>query len=317
MDLLLIAPATANTISKIACGIDDTTVTTFATTAIGSKIPVIIVPAMHSSMYEHPIIQENIKKLEKKDLNVEILKPMKSEKKHKMPSIDDVVTYVIRKLYNNDLVNKRVLVIAGATAETVDDMRVLTNRSTGYTGLALSKLAFLRGGAVTLWLGKSSIQPPGYIPIEEFVTVNKLKDKVSKLKTSGPRAFQIIIVCAAISDYTSKNPKIGKISSGKDKLELELVPTPKILKIIRQKAPKSYLVGFKAEANLSEQQIVNKAKARLKEWNLNLIVAKDLSKVTTKTNQIIIIHRDNKIKRIKGEKEHLADKILNEIVASY
>jgi len=316
-DLLLIAPCTANTISKIACGIDDTTVTTFATTAIGSRIPVIIVPAMHSSMYDHPVIQNNIKKLEKKELNIEILKPKIAEKKHKMPSIEDVVIHVIRKLWKNDLAKKRVLIIAGSTAEAIDDMRVLTNRSSGKTGLALAQNAYLRGAETILWLGKSSITHPSYIKCESFETVKDLKNKVNNLKGQGSTAFQIIIICAAISDYTPQEAISGKLPSGKAKLELKLVPTQKIIKIARQKAPKSYLVGFKAEAKISEKELAKKATQRLMDWKLNMIVANDLAKVTNKSNQILIITRDKKQIKAIGDKEIIAERIFDVILKNY
>lgn len=313
-DLLLIAPCTANTISKIACGIDDSTVTTFATTAIGSKIPVLIVPAMHSSMYEHPIIQENIKKLDKKELNIEIIKPIKAEKKHKMPSVEEVVLLAIRKLWKNDLVKKRVLIIAGATAEAIDDMRILTNKSSGNTGLELAKMAYLRGAETILWLGKSNITAPRFIKCESFETVTDLKNKVINLKNSGTSAFQIIVICAAISDYKPKKTISGKLPSGKEKIELTLIPTQKIIKLARQKAPNSFLVGFKAEANVSEKQLVKKAITRLVDWKLNMIIANDLVKVTNNSNQILIINSDKGMTKAAGDKEILAEHIFDGIL---
>jgi len=128
-DLLLIAPATANTISKIAVGIDDTPVTTFATTALGSGIPVMISPAMHGSMIKHSIIQENIEKL--KSIGVEFIAPREEENKAKIANNDMIVTSVIRRLHKNDMVDSRVLIISGSTVEHIDDMRVITNTGTG------------------------------------------------------------------------------------------------------------------------------------------------------------------------------------------
>jgi phosphopantothenoylcysteine decarboxylase/phosphopantothenate--cysteine ligase len=127
-------------------------------------------------------------------------------------------------------------------------------------------------------------------------------------------AFDIIIVCAAISDYKANKQIQGKLASGKKLLKLELVPTTKIIKIIRKRCPKSYLVGFKAESNETEKRIINKAHERLTEWKLNMIIANDLMKVTNKTNQIIIINPDKSYIKVKGDKELLAEHIFNEIL---
>jgi phosphopantothenoylcysteine decarboxylase/phosphopantothenate--cysteine ligase len=315
-DLLLIAPCTANTISKIACGIDDTTVTTFATTAIGSKMPVIIVPAMHSSMYDHKIVQDNIKKLENMDLNIEFINPSRAENKRKLPAIDEIVSGVIRRLWKPDLGGNKILIIAGATAEPIDDMRILTNKSTGYTGIALARLAFYRGGDVTLWLGKSSEAPPDYIDTDRFGTVDELKTKVSKMNKTKRDSYDIIIVCAGISDYTIPKTLTGKLPSGKSKLELKLIPTTKIIELIRKKAPKSILVGFKAEANQPEKKIIENAHGRLSKWKLDMIVANDITKTKTKTNEIIIITPNRKQIKIQGKKETLADTIFDSILAA-
>jgi phosphopantothenoylcysteine decarboxylase/phosphopantothenate--cysteine ligase len=325
-DMLLIAPCTANTISKIANGIDDTTVTTFATTAIGSKIPIFIVPAMHSCMYEHPIIQENIWKLSNKNLNIEIINPILSENKYKLPSHNEIISRVIKKLWKGDLLKKRVLIIAGATVEKIDDMRVLTNQSTGATGIALAMQAFLRGADVELWLGAATLQPTEFIKYERFQNVGDLKSKVmclndnlrngKKVGKSGVnnKNFDIIIVCAAISDYTPSSKIQGKLPSGKKSIELKLVPTEKIIKIIRKKTPNSFLMGFKAESGLSEKELIEKATQRLKDWQLNMIGGNDLANVTEKSNHIIIIQSDKKPIHVKGDKNIIGERIFNEIV---
>lgn len=316
-DLLLIAPSTANTISKIANGIDDTTVTTFATTAIGSGIPLMIVPAMHGSMYEHPILIENMKKLKDNKLNIEFIEPIKAEQKYKIASINEIVSRVIRKLWKPDLKKNKVLIIAGSTSEAIDDMRVITNRSTGVTGLELANMAFLRGAEVKLWLGKADVLPQNYLNCERFSSVNDLKEKISETNCKPGKQvghlgdFQIIIVCAAISDYTPLKKLSGKVPSGKKKLSIDLIPTPKIIELIRKRAQKSYLVGFKAESKLSEQKLIEKAYQRKTEWNLDLIVANDLSKVSKNSNQIYIIHSPKKFTKLKGNKEHLAEQIFD------
>jgi phosphopantothenoylcysteine decarboxylase/phosphopantothenate--cysteine ligase len=314
-DLLLIAPCTANTISKIACGIDDSTVTTFATTAIGSKIPIMIFPAMHGSMYEHPIIQDNIKKLGDRRLNIEVIQPEKVENKWKLASNDEIVARVIRKLWKNDLKSKRVLIIAGATGEPLDDIRILTNKSTGGSGIALANVAYLRGSEVSLWLGRSTIQPPSYLNCKRFDSIDELGRMVSKLSSSRNKTFQIIINCAAISDYKVSKPYTGKLPSKIKNVDLKLVPTPKIIEKIRKKLPKGYLVGYKAEAKTDKKKIIEKAYKRLNDLKLDLIIGNDLAKVTSKTNEILIIHPDKNVVSVNGEKELLAERIFDEILS--
>jgi phosphopantothenoylcysteine decarboxylase/phosphopantothenate--cysteine ligase len=313
-DLLLIAPCTANTISKIANGIDDTTVTTFATTAIGSKIPILILPAMHGSMYEHPIIQKNINKLENKKLNIEFLQPTKSENKYKLPSNEEIIAHIIRKLWRPDLKNKRVLIISGATVEKIDDMRILTNRSTGATGVALAEQAYLRGAEVSVWVGNSTKRLSSYLDTQYFQSTSELKVMVSNLTGSGKNFYDIIIVCAAISDYTMAEPKKGKITSGKKALKLELKPTDKIIPIIVKRSPKSFLVGYKAEAKIKETELLNRAKDRLVKWKLNMIVANDLENVTEDKTKIIIINSNLDSIKKSGKKSEIAEAIFDQII---
>jgi phosphopantothenoylcysteine decarboxylase/phosphopantothenate--cysteine ligase len=160
-DLLLIAPATANTISKMACGIDDTPVTTFATTAMGTGIPVIVVPAMHYSMMAHKIVLENIRKLEKH--GVVFLESKVDESKVKMPSIDYIVSSVFATIGLRNLAKRDVLVIAGSTEEPIDDIRVVTNRSSGETGVELARAAHERGAEVELLMGRCDTELPEHI----------------------------------------------------------------------------------------------------------------------------------------------------------
>lgn len=300
-DLLLIAPSTANTISKIACGIDDTSVTTFATTALGSNIPVMIVPAMHSSMYNHLIIKENIKKLE--NIGVEFIGPIFLEKKAKMLGIDEIVAHVTRKIGKQDFVKKKILIISGSTEEAIDDIRVIANRSSGRIGIELAKCAFERGANVHLWMGRSTENIPSFVPSKRFKCVEDLTKMVNKLD------HDIVVVPAAISDYIIKKRE-GKISS--KTLTLNLKKAPKIIELIRKRS-NCYLVGFKAESNLSKNKLINKAYTRLKDVPMDLIVANDVKDVSTDKNHVYIIDRNKEIIEIDDSKLIIADKILDKI----
>ncbi|MEW6069380.1 MAG: bifunctional phosphopantothenoylcysteine decarboxylase/phosphopantothenate--cysteine ligase CoaBC [Candidatus Thermoplasmatota archaeon] len=302
--LLLIAPCTANTISKIACGIDDTPVTTFATTALGSKIPILIVPAMHASMYEHEIVQENIKKL--KALGIEFIEPKLEEGKAKFPGIEEIVARVIRKIGKNDFQNKKILVIAGSTKEPIDDVRYITAKSTGKTGIEIAKSAFQRGAEVKLFYGYAAEPAPDYIITEGFESIEDLKAKLKNLN------FYDAIICpAAISDYIPER-EAGKLSSEKERLSLSLHRAPKILELIR-KNYKKYLVGFKLESNVSKKELLERAYKKLKNEKLDLIVANDFKNISYESSEVLIIDRNKNVIVAKGRKEEIANRILDKI----
>jgi len=304
VDLLLISPCTANTISKIALGIDDTPVTTFATTAIGSGISIAIVPAMHLSMYNHKIIQENIDKC--KRMGVSFIDPVIQGNKAKMPSVDEIVEYMIRKIGKHDLEKKNILIIGGATAESIDDIRILTNRSSGKTAVALANNAFERDANVELWYGHAKEDVPSHISVKNFETV---EDLLNLLKNDDMK-FDIIIVCAAIANYIPKKQN-GKIPSGKDKLDLELSPAPKIIQEIRLIAPKSKIIAFKVEE--SKKNLKEKSYQLLKKNQLDIVIANTVSAFGKDENEILIINKKGESIHKKGKKEGLADYILDMI----
>ena len=303
VDALLISPCTANTISKIAHGIDDTTVTTFASTALGSKIPILIVPAMHISMYNHKIIQENIKKC--KQVGIVFIGPLLVKTKAKMASHEEIVASVIRKIGKQDLEKKKILVIGGATAEPVDDIRLFTNRSSGKTAVSLVKNAYERGAAIELWYGHAKESIPSYITVKSFETVDDLRNLV---KTNNLKQFDCIILCAAIGDYLPKKYK-GKIPSGKKKLIVELSPTPKIIQAIKSKAPKVKLIAFKVEQ--SKKTVEKKAFELLQKNKLDAAIGNTVSAFGKDENEIWIVDKRGKNLHKKGKKEELTNIILD------
>jgi phosphopantothenoylcysteine decarboxylase/phosphopantothenate--cysteine ligase len=305
-DILLICPCTANTISKIAHGIDDTTVTTFATTALGSKIPIIIVPAMHISMYDHSVIQKNIENCKK--IGIKFIDPIIEKNKAKIVEIEEIVSNVIRETGEKDFANKYILIIGGPTAEPIDDVRIISNKSSGKTAVNLSKNAFFRGANVELWYGPGIEYVPNYIKKISFETI---KDIIELLKTSDLKKFDIIILCAAISDYIPKKQK-GKIPSGQEKLIIELIPAPKIISEIRKKAPNSKIIGFKLEEN--QEKISEKAMNLLNKNHLDLVVGNTISGFEKNKNEIWIFDKKGKSTYKKGDKEELSDFILNSII---
>jgi len=308
VDLYLIAPCTANTISKIVTGICDTTVTLFASTAIGSGIPLMILPAMHGSMYDHPSIKANMRKL--KDLGADIIEPVISERKAKMANVDIVVEHVLRAFGSKDLIGKKILIIAGSTAESMDDVRMITNRSSGMTGVALAINAFRRGGEVELWYGRAKAEPPYFIKTKYFESVDNLMGLVDY---SNLYRFDIIINCAAISDYTVKKER-GKIESRTKKLVIELTPTPKVIEQIKKNAMESYIVAFKLESGLTNKKLIDVATKRLNELDIDMIIANDFEEVQGEKGRVHIINRNKSVKTIEGRKTENANEIFNEIL---
>ncbi len=297
-DLVLIAPATSNTIAKVATGIDDTVVTTFAQNALGAGIPILIAPAMHETMYANPLIAAHIKTLEA--LGVEFIAPRFEEDKAKLADLDEIVARVIRRIGTRELAGKRVVVITGSTAEPIDDVRIVTNRSSGETGIELARAAFEKGADVELWLGRHHVATPAYLPSRAFETTDDLAALAETLEAD------VCVVPAAISDFAPRKAR-GKIPSRKGGITLDLQPTPKVLPALRKRA--KVLVGFKAEAGLSRAELKGRAMDLLKEAKLDLVVANDVARVGKGTTAVLIVDKKGGAEGFEGTKALAAEKI--------
>ncbi|MBS3778241.1 MAG: bifunctional phosphopantothenoylcysteine decarboxylase/phosphopantothenate--cysteine ligase CoaBC [Candidatus Thermoplasmatota archaeon] len=303
VDLVLIAPSTANTISKIALGIDDTAVTTFATTAIGSHRPIIIVPAMHLSMYDHNIVQENVTKL--KEQGIEFVDPFFKDNKAKLASNERIVARVIHRIGPNQLKDKNVLIIGGSTEEAIDDVRCVTNKSSGETAIALAKNSFFQGAKVSLWYGQSKKTIPSFIPTQRFQSINHLKNL---LDTETLISFDIIFVCAALSDYIPEK-HVGKIDSTAETLTINCKKADKILPLIRKKASKSKIIGFKLA--ISKNNAIAKAQELLSSVPVNVVVANTITSLDSKKQKVWIISNSKDVTEYSGLKDDVALQILS------
>jgi len=309
-DAMVIYPATANIISKISLNIADNIVNTTATMFFEKK-PIFIVPAMHQNMLD--TITNHLNNLKNKK-NIYIVSPKMEEEKAKVPSIEDVVLDVIEKLSwknndNNKNKSKKVLILSGGTAEFIDKVRVISNLSSGKTGYLLAE-AFCRDGfdvEVIHALGK---EPPYYVKSHKVLTAKEMLNKALELGKDA----DIIISCAAISDFTPEEQIEGKIKSDKD-VVIKLKRNPKVLAELRKAFPDKIIVGFKAEYGLEKEELVDIATKKLKEYNLNFIVANDLSKhyFGDDYNEVILIGKD-KLKEFKGKKSEIMEKIKDEII---
>lgn len=266
-DLILVAPATANVISKFAYKIADNPINTLLLTASGYNTPIVFVPSMHQSMYR--AVDENIQKLKKE--GVVFMEPKQEENKAKFPSVDDIVLQAQKATSAGGLEGRSVLVTAGGTYEDIDPIRGITNRSSGKMGVELAKEAFRRGADVTMITGRVEVEIPkvfNHIKIESSrVMAKALEENLIN--------HDVFIAAAAVSDFTVEK-NTSKISSSSDET-LKLKPAPKIINQAKEHNPAVYLVGFKAEYGVSRDKLVESAKKRMRESGADLMVANDVA----------------------------------------
>ena len=298
-DLLLIYPATANTVSKIANGIDDTPVTSMATVAIGAGIPIAIAPAMHDSMYSNPAVADNIERL--RSWGISFIGPRRDGVRAKVASKEEVVAWTFKILSRNFFHGKRLLVIGGRSEEPIDSMRIITNRSTGTMAVELAKRAFERGAEVELWMGGCSVELPDYIPTRRFETVSDLIGMVRDIDHDA------VLVPAALADFAPHDVSVGKIPS-EEGFGLDLDPVPKVLPLIRTRC--DVIIGFKAESGLSREELAGRARSRLELYNLAAVVANDIDVVGRKSSAAILVTKNDAMD-ISGTKAEVSDAILD------
>ena len=299
-DLILVCPSTANTIGKIAGGIDDTPVTTVVTTALGEKIPVVIVPAMHEPMYRHPFVLENIQKLKKAGITV--MMPRLEEGKAKIPENADIYQTVCSVLADKALLKgKKILITAGRTVEYIDPVRVITNNSSGKMGFALAQAAADMGAEVTVVYGKGSVECTSGFKVVRVDTADDMKKAVEKELKSGK--YDMMVASSAVGDWKPVEMSKEKISTrGNKKLVLELVPTVKIIDGIKKKFPKVFLVAFRALHDLPEKELLSDGKRRMKIADADMIAVNDVSKpgqgFETDTNAMLAVTKDGEVTKL-------------------
>jgi phosphopantothenoylcysteine decarboxylase/phosphopantothenate--cysteine ligase len=315
VDLVMIAPATANTIGKVANGIDDTPVTTTVTSAIGSGIPLVVVPAMHESMYDHPAVIENIEKL--KGMGAIIVSPRLEEAKAKIPTVKTIVDHVLAVLGPKDLEGKRFVVTAGPTRGWIDRVRFITNPSTGKMGIAVAQELLSRGAKVSLIVGPISESVPDQTKVERVITSKEMLESVlselSKHKIDG------FVSAAAVLDYEPSEKIDSKMASGAEDLSVKLVSTKKIIEEARKKQNNLFIVGFKVESGVSDKELDARAREKIKAGICDLVVANDEQKkgvaFGSDTNEVLIVGSKNFAKHVPlAPKREIARQIVDVIV---
>ncbi len=311
-DLFVIAPATANVIGKISCGIADDLLTTVV---MATQAPLLLAPAMNIHMYENPIVQENLRKLRR--IGYQIMAPAEGylacgyEGKGRLPEPSSILEEIKRLLKKKDLGGERILITAGPSREPLDPVRYFSNRSSGKMGYALARVALRRGAEVMLVSGPTALDPPTGAQLIRVSTASEMRQAVHD-------AFQwctAVIMAAAVADFRPVEVLTRKIKRGQGVLEVRLEPNPDILQELGANKNGRMLVGFAAET----EELLANAEKKLREKNLDMIVANDVtaegSGFDGDTNIATIVDRDGISRALPlMSKEELADHIYDHLI---
>lgn len=311
-DVVLVAPASADVIGKMAAGIADDMLTT---TILACKCKKIVAPAMNTNMYENPVVQANLKKL--KEFGMEVIEPASGmlacrvEGKGKLPSEEVLLEYILREIqFEKDMTGKKVLVTAGATQEAIDPVRYITNHSTGKMGYALAKIAMRRGADVTLITAPTNLPAPLFADVVPVVSAQEMFDAV---KERAPQ-MDIIIKAAAVADYTPVSVSDEKIKKKDGDLSLPMRRTTDILAYLGEhRKPGQFICGFSMET----ENLVENSKKKLQKKNADLIVANNLrdegAGFGTDTNVVTLVMEEGIVELPCMSKEEVAEAVLDAI----
>lgn len=312
-DVVMIAPASANVIGKLANGLADDMLTT---TVMACRCQKILAPAMNTAMYENPVVQDNIRKLQ--TYGYEVITPASGylacgdTGAGKMPEPETLLEYILREAaFRKDLAGKKLLVTAGPTQEAIDPVRCLTNHSSGKMGYAIAKMAMLRGAEVTLVSGPTAIEPPLFVKVVPVTSARDMFEAVTGLSDEQ----DIIIKAAAVADYRPKQVSEDKVKKKDDQASIELERTDDILKYLGQhKKQGQFLCGFSMET----RDMLRNSRAKLEKKNLDMVAANNLkvegAGFQGDTNVLTLITQDDEVSLPLMSKEDAALKILDKIL---
>jgi phosphopantothenoylcysteine decarboxylase/phosphopantothenate--cysteine ligase len=303
-DLILVAPATANIIGKLAFKLADNPISSLLLTASGMGTPIVMVPSMHEAMYA--AAEGNMRRL--RDEGVVFVEPRMDEGKAKFPDINTIVLEAMRQTSKQRLKGKRVLVSLGGTYEPIDPVRGITNRSSGKMGLAVARRAYIEGADVTLLAGVVSVDIPQQFTVIGTETADSMASAVRELIGK----HDVFVSAAAVADFKPAYTE-RKISSDGE-LTLTLKPNPKIIKIARELNPDALIVGFKAEYDVPKDELIRSAEKQMREAGVDIVVANDVSVegFGSDSNMAIIVS-DEALELPVMSKDDLASLIIDEI----
>jgi phosphopantothenoylcysteine decarboxylase/phosphopantothenate--cysteine ligase len=306
-DVLLVAPATANTVGKVASAVDDTPVTTCVTTALGAGVPVVVAPAMHEPMYDHPGVLDALDRLESWGVN--LVAPRLEEGKAKIADNEAIATAVARATGDRPLDGSNIVVTGGGTAEAVDPVRVLTNRASGQTGRAVARACHVMGADVTLV--HAGIGDPPETPGVETIGVESTADLLAAtLEAAG--GADALVASAAVGDFTVET-RDKKIRSG-EPVTLNFRPTPKVITEVREAHPDLTVVGFKLEPGADDEAMVAEARALMDRTGLTIVVANDARAVGGTETRALLVRPEGEPEVIEGSKADLGARVADALV---
>lgn len=308
-DAIVIAPATANIIAKLAHGITDDFLTTMV---LAANSPIILSPSMNVHMWHNPITQANIASLKKRGFI--IIPPERGplacgyEGLGRLPHLEKIKEEVLSQIsYSKSLIGKTILVTAGATIEKIDDVRFITNRSSGKMGAAIAEECHLRGAKVVLLRAKNTLEPRYTIETRTFETFEELEMLVKRYVKTADMMFH----SAAVGDFTVEKPLFGK-SRSKESLMLRLTPRKKLSNEIKMVNKKVLLILFKAEWGLSDSELIKQAKKKLQESDADFVIANDISKndrgFQADMNEVIIVAKNGRQKKVRIDTKRMIAK---------
>jgi phosphopantothenoylcysteine decarboxylase/phosphopantothenate--cysteine ligase len=301
-DVFVVAPATANTTGKMAAAIDDSPVTTCATTAFGADVPIVVVPAMHEPMYDHPGVLEALETLEA--WGVDFVDPRIEEGKAKIAEEDAIVTATARAAGDCPLDDETVVVTSGATTESIDPIRTLSNRASGRTGRAVARSCVALGADVVL------VHDGPAVPWAETVPVESAAEMQEHVLAHADDADGLVSA-AAMSDYTVETAA-SKMRTGQESLTLTLEPTPKLIDTVRAEHPSLPIVGFKAETGADRDAIVTHARDLQDRADLAFVVGNDASVMGEQETDVLVVDGED-TDAVSGTKQDIGHYIASRL----
>ena len=306
-DMIVVYPATANTLGRLANGMDDAPVSSVLTVGFGAGIPILLAPAMHSAMYGNPAVKRNVDFLKGR---AELVGPVMREGKARAAEPAEVLKRAMEKLCPpRFLRGKKALVVAGPTSEQIDPVRSVVSRSSGRTGVLVAGALCEAGASVSMVYGPGSEEPPAGVRVRRVVSASEMAAAVS---AELRKKCDIVVMAAAVSDYAPV-ARLSKIRSGAKGVSVRMRPTPKIIDSVKEKKPGAFLVGFKAEAGVSGSALERRARKKMRASKADMIVANDVSRVSDDRSEALLVWPSGSRRTGRITKARIARMIAREI----
>ena len=310
-DAIVVAPATANLIGKVANGVSDSSVSLCLMVAMGAGKPILMVPAMNINMWMNPVVKSNVEKL--RSLGVRILEPIIEEGKAKIPPNDEIIESTIDLTSPRNMSGLRVLVTSGPTREYIDDVKYITTPSSGLTGYYIAREAAARGAEVYVVSGPVNVSYPSDVKVINVTSVLDMHNAVIELMRN--KQIHLAFFAAAPLDFYVRDKVKGKLSSDIESITVTLIRAPKIVNDAKATSPSTVVVGYKAEVNVADDDLLKRALGRMKEGSWDMVIAHNVTELGfgTITDAYYIIDKSGSHMKIgPAHKRELARIILNE-----